>query len=159
MTFTAAAADGNANPIADPNVTWSSTDVTVASITGAGLATAVAAGTTTVIATAGPVADTATVTVVVVTVDSVEVSPDSLSLSVGGTGNVSARFFDAAGTEILGPTATWASTDTAVATVTSAGVVTGVAPGTAWVRGTEDNGADSTHVTVSAVSLFEMVSR
>ncbi len=156
LAFTAAAVDGNANPISDPNVTWSSTDVTVASITGTGLATAVAAGTTTVIATAGPAADTANVTVVVVTVDSVDVSPDSLSLSVGGSGNVSARFFDAAGTEILGPTATWASTDTAVATVTSTGVVTGVAPGTAWVRGTEDDGADSTYVTVTTVSLFDV---
>ncbi len=156
LTFTAAAEDGNANPISDPSVTWSSADVTVATITGVGLATAVAAGTTTVIATAGPVADTADVMVVVVTVDSVDVSPDSLSLSVGGIGNVSARFFDAAGTEILGPTATWASTDTDVATVTSTGVVTGVAPGTAWVRGTEDNGADSTHVTVIAVSLFDI---
>lgn len=156
LTFTAAAEDRNANPIASPSITWSSADVAVATITGAGTATAVAAGATVIVATAGAAADTANVTVVVVAVDSVDVSPDSLTLIVGGTDIVSARFFDDQGTEILGPTATWVSTDTDVATVTSAGVVAGVGPGTAWIRGTEDNGADSTYVTVITVSLFDI---
>jgi hypothetical protein len=156
LTFTAAAEDANGNAIASPSVTWSSGDVAVATTTGTGTVTAVAAGATTIVATSGTVADTANLTVVVVTVDSVDVSPDSLSVAVSGTDNVSARFFDALGTEILGPIAAWQSTDAAVATVTSTGVVSGVAPGTAWIVGTEDNGADSTHVTVIAVSQFDI---
>lgn len=156
LTFTAAAEDANGNPIADPNITWSSGDVAVATITGTGTATAVSAGATTIVATSGSVADTANVTVVVVTIDSVDVSPDSLSLNVGGTGNLTAQFFDDQGTEILGPTGTWATTDALVATVTSTGVVTGVGAGTAWISATEDSGADSTYVTVIAVSMFNI---
>ena len=156
LTFTAAAEDANGNPIADPNITWSSGDVAVATVTGTGTATAVAAGATTIVATAGSVADTANVTVVVVTIDSVDVSPDSLSLSVGGTGNLTAQFFDDQGTEILGLTGTWATTDALVARVTSTGVVTGVGAGTAWISAAEDNGADSTYVTVIAVSMFDI---
>jgi uncharacterized protein YjdB len=156
LTFTAAAGDSNGNTISSPSVTWSSADVAVATTTGTGTVMAVAAGATTIVATSGSAADTANLTVAVVTVDSVDVSPDSLSVGVAGTGNVSATFFDSLGTEILGPTATWQSTDSGVATVTSTGVVSGVAPGTAWIRGTEDNGADSAHVTVIAVSLFDI---
>jgi len=156
LTFTAAAEDANGNAIASPSITWFSADVAVATTTGTGTVTAVATGATTIVATSGAVADTANLTVAVVTVDSVDVSPDSLSVAVSGTDNVSARFFDDQGTEILGPTATWQSTDAAVATVTSTGVVSGVAPGTAWIVGTEENGADSTHVTVIAVSQFNI---
>ena len=114
LTLTAAAEDANGNAIASPSVTWSSGDVAVATTTGTGTVTAVAAGATTIVATSGTVADTANLTVVVVTVDSVDVSPDSLSVAVSGTDNVSARFFDALGTEILGPIAAWQSTDAAV---------------------------------------------
>ena len=40
--------------------------------------------------------------------------------------------------------------------MTSTGVVAGVGSGTAWISGTEDNGADSTYVTVTAVSMFDI---
>ena len=156
VTFTAAAQDANGNAIPSPSLTWSSADVAVATTTGTGTVTAVAAGATTIVAIAGVVADTADLTVAVVSVHSVDVTPDSVSVAVSGTANVSAQFFDTLGTEILGPTATWQSTDSAVATVMSTGVVVGVAPGTAWILATEDSGADSAHVTVIAVSQFDI---
>jgi uncharacterized repeat protein (TIGR01451 family) len=56
--------DLNGNPVALPNVTWATSDSTIATVGGDGTVTAVAVGTTTVFAMSGQVADTATVSVV-----------------------------------------------------------------------------------------------
>ncbi|HUF49396.1 MAG TPA: Ig-like domain-containing protein, partial [Longimicrobiales bacterium] len=61
--LTAEVFDPNGNPIADPVVTWTSTDVAVVTVAANGVATAVAAGTAAIVVTAGAVADTALVVV------------------------------------------------------------------------------------------------
>jgi uncharacterized protein YjdB len=149
IDFTLTATDSNGVAIPNPAANWSSTDVTVASVTGTGSVTGLAAGSSLIIGTSGSAADTAVVTVVVVPVDSVDATPDSLTLVAGASSTLSARFFDDQKRELLGPTASWASRDQAVATVTSTGVVTAVAEGTTWIDATVDNGADSTFVTVT----------
>ncbi len=156
VTFSATVEDSNQNAIENFSISWSTTDVAVATVTSSGVATAVAAGTALIVGTAGPVTDSVVLTVLDVMVDSVDVTPDSLALDTGENGTLAAMFFSDQGVELIGPSATWASTDTDVATVTSAGVVLGVDDGTAWIRGTADNGADSTHVTVTAVGFYNI---
>lgn len=156
VPFAAVATDANGNDIDSPDVDWSSSDTGVATVTSGGVATALAAGTTAIVATAGSVADTATLVVSEVAIDSISVEPDSATVEVGGAATLTASFFSA-GVEITGPTGTWSSSDTSVATVDGAGQVFGLSTGAAWIFVTEDVATDSAHVTVTAPpSQFEI---
>ena len=67
-------------------------------------------------------------------VASVTVTPSaSTAVEVGGTQQLGATPLDAAGNPLAGQAVTWASSDTTIATVSAAGLVTGVAPGTVMV--------------------------
>lgn len=67
-------------------------------------------------------------------VTSVTVTPSaSTAVEVGGTQQLGATALDAAGNPLAGQAVTWASSDTTIATVSAAGLVTGVAPGTVTV--------------------------
>jgi acid phosphatase type 7 len=79
-------------------------------------------------------------------VKSVVVSPSSASIVVGATRALSATV-SPGGT---GATVTWTSTNDAVATVSTSGVVTGVAAGTATVRATAGGVSGSSAITVTA---------
>lgn len=149
LTFSASVQDRNGNDITSPTLSWSSSEVAVATVTGTGTVTAVAAGSAFIIAMAGTVSDSAVVTVVDVPVDSVSLTPDSVTLEQGDTTTLTVRFFDASGTELIGPAATWSSDDTGVATVTQTGLVTAVDTGSTWIRATADSAVDSTFVTVT----------
>jgi trimeric autotransporter adhesin len=126
-------------------VLWTSTDTTVATISSAelanasstGLATGVAPGTTYIKAALHDVISPAvTLTVVAAsTVSSIAVTRISQAdLAVG-----SKQQFTATGTYANGsigdvtPQVTWVSSDTTVATISSAGLATGVAPGTTHI--------------------------
>src|SRR5256886_11584898 len=81
--FTASLRDSAGNVLTGQPVTWASSDSTIATINGSGLATAVAAGTATITATSGGVTGAAALTVTATTpasVASVVVSPTSTSL-------------------------------------------------------------------------------
>ncbi len=67
---------------------------------------------------------------------SVTVDPPSLTLAPGETLPVVARAFDVMGTELIGPAVTWTSGDTAVAVISSAGMVTARSVGTTTVMAT-----------------------
>jgi hypothetical protein len=78
--------DGSRNPVTS-GVSWSSSDTTVATVTGTGSATltGVASGSATLTASAQALSATATATVIG-NVTSITVSPTSGSVAVGGTG-------------------------------------------------------------------------
>lgn len=119
------------------NVTfaYASADPTVASINGSGVVTALANGAARVIASASGVADTVLVTVAQ-SVASVTMTPDTLRLAaVGSTGTVTATPRDANGNTVAGAAIAYVATDTTIATVTSGGVVTLVAPGITRITG------------------------
>ena len=70
-------------------------------------------------------------------VASVTVTPSGSSdVEVGGTQQLGATALDANGNPLAGQTVTWTSSDTAIATVSADGVVTGIAAGTAMVTAT-----------------------
>ena len=78
----------------------------------------------------------------------VTVTPLTLPLQVGSTGSLVAQAFSSTGAQITGKTATWSSSNGAVATV-SGGTVTGVGPGNAVITATIDgvNGVANVSVT------------
>jgi trimeric autotransporter adhesin len=147
----AKAQDGSALP--DRVVTWTSSDPTIASVDLGGVVTANAIGAATITAASEGRAGTAFIAVRPVPVATVEVYPPSLSLTVGASQGLSVVLRAQNGSEITGRPVAWASADVAVATVSSAGMVTAVAPGTTTVSATSEGQSGSATVTVTNVPV------
>ncbi len=132
-------------------VSWSSATPAVATISSAGVVTAVATGSSTVTATLNGVTGSTVVTVPTAT--SITVTPTNPSLAPGGTQalTATANFFEGL-TQNVTSQVVWNSGTPSVATVTSSGVVTGVATGTSTITATLNGVTGSTVVTVSAPS-------
>src|SRR5439155_9078696 len=136
--LTAALRDANGNPLSGRTVTWATSDGGVATVSSTGLVTGVTVGSATITATSEGKSGSATVTVtaVAVPVASVAVSPPTPSLPVGGTVQLTAAPQDSAGNALSGRTVTWATSDATVASVSTTGLVTGVAVGSATITAT-----------------------
>lgn len=116
---------------AGTGVTWSSETPTVATVNGSGLVTAIGIGTATIRATA--TADTRVSTTATITVQAarnITVTPATVSLGTGQTQALQATVQIDAG---LPTTVTWRTSAATIATVSAAGVVSGVARGSATI--------------------------
>ena len=154
-TLTAAVIGSNGQTLSGTAVAWTSETPAVATVMGSGTSatiTAVAAGTATIRAAAGTVSGTATVTVAPPPVARVAVTLANRSLLRGDSATATAAAFDAGNSALPGRTFTWSSSDAAVASVSSTGVVRAVARGTVRVRATSEGRSDSVTVTVRSVS-------
>ena len=127
--------DQNGQVMSGTTVTWASSTAAVATVSASGLVTAVANGTATITATAGPVSGSATVRVAQ-EVSAVAVTPDTATVLEGDTLRLAATATDANGQVVTGAELAWASGDTAVAVVDASGLVTGVAAGQVQVTAT-----------------------
>lgn len=139
--------DAAGAPLTDRSVGWASSAPSVATVSGAGLVTAVAPGQTTIIASVGSVSSRITVTVIA-PVASLTLSPDSLLIIPGEARFFAATLRDAVGTVINGRAVSWTSSASAVATVSATGTVTGVAAGRALVIALSEGRADTAAVRV-----------
>ncbi len=119
-----------------PGGTWSSSATGVATVNSSGTVTGVAAGTANISYSIG---GCAAIQVVTVTAGAAPISPTSPMLCTGNTLSLG----EAAGG------GTWSSLNTAVATVNSSGLVSGVSTGTATISYTLGSCATSVVVTVS----------
>jgi hypothetical protein len=124
--FSAVARDARGAVVPGVEFTWSSSATTVATIDTAGRATGLAPGTATITVSSGGVSTSATLHVTQV-VASVAVTPDSITVSIGGSAEYTASARDANGHLIGGVNWTWASTDTSVASITGVAPDTGLA--------------------------------
>jgi uncharacterized protein YjdB len=149
------ALDASGNILSGRVVSWSSSAPSIATVAAGGVVTGVAAGTTTITATVEGKTGNSTVTVnaTAASVASVEVSPITVQLSVGGTQPVTATPRDAAGNPLTGRVVTWASADANVATVTTAGVITATGVGSATITATSEGQTGVVDVTVAAASV------
>jgi len=142
--LTARAFDGLGNQVTTPAIAWvASGNVTVDA---AGLVTAGAVGSGSVIAVAGnKQSNTAAITVVADAntnpVASVTVSPSTVQFKAGQTQQFAAQAKDAGGVVVHGATFTWASSNSGVASVPAgpsvSAIVTAVADGSANITATE----------------------
>ena len=137
------------------SVTWSSSNTSVATVSSGGTVTAKREGTATITVTTYN-GKTATCKVTVtpeIKVSSVTVDPSSLTLEVGDSEYLSASVYPANATD---DSVEWESSDTSVATVNSSGKVTAVAPGSARITATSENGRyDYCRVTVKASTKLD----
>src|SRR5437773_3779584 len=148
--YAAITRDAFGNPLGGRTVTWSSSNPGVATVNGAGQATGVAVGAATLTATSEGKSGTAAILVTNVPVASVAVSPASASVQVGQTVQLAATPRDANGNPLSGRAVSWASSNTAVATVSGSGLVTGVTAGSATITATSEGKSGTSAITVTA---------
>src|SRR5438067_360427 len=142
--------DANGNPLSGRAVSWASSNTAVATVSGSGLVTGVTAGSATITATSEGQGGTATITVSTVVVASVTVRPATAAVAAGRTVQVVATPKDANGNPLSGRTVTWASSNSAVATVSGSGLVTGVTAGSATITATSEGKSGTSAITVTA---------
>jgi uncharacterized protein YjdB len=130
-------------------VGWSSDNSSVARISSDGVVTGVSPGSATITASREGVSGSASVTVQLVPVARVVVSPASTSVKHGNTKQLVAVAYDAANNIITGRAVTWSSSDTKVATVSATGVVKGVTVGTVTITATVDGKSGTSIVKVT----------
>jgi len=151
--LTATLKDASGNVLSGRAVTWSSSDTTIARVSGSGVVTAVATGSGTITATSEGQSGTSSVSVTPVSVASVAVTPASASMQVGQTVQFTATLKDANGNTLSGRVVTWASSNTGVASVSNGGLATAKAAGTATITATSEGKSGTSTVTVTSVPV------
>lgn len=142
ITLTATVAPSNATT---KTVAWKSSNDKIASVKN-GVVTGQAVGRATITATAGNHSATCVVTVEKIPVTSVTLNKTSASVNKGSSLQLSATVAPSNATY---PTVTWKSNNTAVAMVSSSGLVSPIATGSADITATADGKSATCRVTVT----------
>ena len=129
-------------------VEWSSSNPSVAPVSGTGLVSGAALGDATITATVEGVSGTASATVVPVPVGSVTLSPTAATVLVGSQQQITATVRDANGNVVTDRPVTWESNATAVASVDSDGLVIAMSPGSATITATSELKSATAVITV-----------
>lgn len=151
--FTATVKDGNGSTIYGANVSWRSTNTSVATVNGTGMAMAVSGGQATIQATSGGKTGSATIGVTSPpppqTLESVSISPASASLQTGATRQFSVTGHYSDGTSAnLTASADYSQTG---GSITSGGLYTaGNSAGTFRVIASSGGHADTASITITA---------
>src|SRR5215831_12118251 len=154
--------DGTSRPL--PQVTWSSSNMSAATINSSGLATSAALGMTAISATSGSVSGSTALTIAAaaVTLQSITVTPANPTLHLAAAPPASTLQFTATGnysdgsTQNLTTQVIWSSSKTSVATIASGGLATSVSVGSTTVTATLGSTSGSTMLTVTAAQLVSI---
>jgi alpha-tubulin suppressor-like RCC1 family protein len=147
LQLTATPEDEQGNPLSRRTVVWSTSNVAIATVTPEGVVTGRTEGVVQVRATVEDVVGSATITVRIV-VASVSLTPAADTMTLGQTLQLTATPRDSAGQAVPNRPIAWSSANPGIATVSSAGVVTGQAEGAARIVATVQGLADTATVTV-----------
>jgi uncharacterized protein YjdB len=151
-TATATVADSIGNVLSGRTITWGSSNTTVASVDATGVVRALSAGSALIQATSEGKSSSAPVNVSApapIPVASISVSPASSTLQVGATVQLSATTLDANNNVLTGRVVGWSSANTAVATVSSTGLVRAVAGGSVSITAASEGKTATAAITVS----------
>jgi hypothetical protein len=128
---------------------WTSSAPAIATVSGGGLASTLAQGTTNISATSGTIAGGAQLTVTAPVLASIAITPANPSLSVGMRQQLTATgTYTDGSTQDLTGSVTWNSTAKSVATVSNTGMATGVSPGQSTIKASLSSITGTTQVTV-----------
>ncbi|MCU0633886.1 MAG: Ig-like domain-containing protein [Gemmatimonadaceae bacterium] len=153
LSLAAEVRDGAGAVLTGRTINWSSSAPAIAVVSNSGRVLAVSPGTARIDATVEGVTGSATITVLPVPVASVSITLNVPSVIIGQTGQATAVPRDANGNVLTGRTATWTSSAPTIATVSSTGVITGVALGSATITGTVEGRSGTVQVTVIPVPV------
>jgi uncharacterized protein YjdB len=138
----------------DPaSLRWNSSDSKVATINSDGTVTGVSKGSAVVSAKTGNKQATASLNVLSSPAATVTVSLTASTLEVGQTAQATAAAFDAGGKPIASPIVAWQSSNPAIATVNTTGLVTAVARGSVSISAISDGKTGSAALTVAAKTV------
>ncbi len=154
--------DQNGAPMTIGVPAWSSSQPTIARVSALGVVTAVSAGQAAVTGKIGEVLGQANVVVTSLSagqspVVAVSVHPNSASINIGQTLQLTVTATDAAGNTQTGRTVAWVSNATAIATVSATGLVTSVGEGTAIIEATSEGQSGALALTVTTGTDPEIV--
>jgi uncharacterized protein YjdB len=152
-----AAAKDAAGTTLDRTISWTTSSASRATVSNAGLVTAVNPGTVSITATSEGAGGTAFITVTAIPVATNSVSPATSTIYPGQTVQLTATSQDSAGNVLAGRTVTWTSSDTTIAKASTSGLVMGRALGTATITATSDTKSGTATVTVASVPVSSVV--
>lgn len=135
-------------------VSWVTSNPSVATMAASGLLTAVKMGSATVFATMGSVAGNMPITVSGPVLASIRINPSSFSVAAGQTKQLAASgvFTDGSVQDVTAQ-AVWASSATNVMTVSAAGLATGASQGPATISATVSGISGTSNASVGAAVL------
>lgn len=153
IQLTGVAKDVQGATLPGRQLTWISSDATKATVSSTGLVTGVTPGSVTITAAAEGKSGTAAITVKAKPVSAVILSPAQVTVEVGATSQLSAQVTDDGGTVLSGRLITFSTDDAAIASVSTSGVVTGVAIGTVKITAASEGKNATADVTVRPVPV------
>lgn len=145
--------DASGTALTGRSVAWSTSAGSVATVSSTGLVTAIAPGVATIGATSEGIAGSTAITVVPVPVATIAITAPKLAFLVGDASQYSAQPKDAQGNALAGRVVTWSTSQPGVVTVSSAGLVTAVGPGSATITSTSEAITANVAVTVALVPV------
>src|SRR5215831_290972 len=151
--------DSSGNILTGRTIAYASSNTSVATVDTAGIVTGVATGTAVITVTSEGKTGTSNATVAQVPVATVAVSPPNFTISVGGTQQLIATPKDAAGNTLTGRVITWGSSDVTKLTVSSSGLVTAVASGSATITASCETKTGTSSGTVAVVTYSPVNAR
>jgi uncharacterized protein YjdB len=158
VTLTATMRDASNNILAGRVVTWTTSAAGTATVSTNGVVTGVSAGTATITATSEGQSGSATITVNGPPVaTTLTVSPSTTNVIINTTATLAATVRDQFGNVMSGLPITWSSSNAAVASVSTAGVVSGVALGSATITASSGTLNGTASVTVVPVPVDRIV--
>ena len=150
--------DATGGTLTGRSVTWSSTAPAIASVDNQGLVTAIAPGTSTITLTAENKTASVNVTIALVPISTIQLTPETSTLLVGQTQQLAVTLKDSAGGVLTGRSVAWTSVTPTIAIVTNTGLVTAVSAGTARIAVTAEGKSATATITVNDVVASVVVS-
>jgi len=148
VNLVATALDGRGVAVTGRPVVWTTNNAGVAAVTQTGRVTGLLPGTAVITAVVDGASANAAITVSIMPVSRVIVTPADLAIDAGKNATLSARAVDAVGNTLIGRTIAWSSSDTRFVTVDQSGIVRGVRRGSAIVSATVEGKAGTATVRV-----------
>ena len=143
--------DASSSQLTGRTVTYSSSNAGIASVSTSGLVTAAGPGAVIITATVDGVQGNLSINVTQVPVFFILITPANPSVRQGETLTLTAQPQNAIGQPLTGRAVSWSSANTARATITQGGVVTGVSPGNVYIRATTEGKVDSVNLRVRSL--------
>lgn len=132
LQLTATVRDAQGNELIGRQVTWASSNTSIATVSSVGLVRGIDAGTAEISARSEGKSGNALITVRI-PVSSITVTPATDTIAVGASLQMTADLRDAQGRELSGRDVTWSTSHPSVASVSGTGLVSGLAPGSATI--------------------------
>jgi len=142
--------DGSGAVISNRALAWSSSDTTMARVSGTGLVAALARGTVSITVTSEGRTASAILSILPASVASVTLSLDTATMVVGTTRQLAVTVRDALGKTVTDSTVSWSSSDLTRARVSSSGLVYAASPGVVQIIASIQGRSDTARVTAVA---------